>query len=89
MHTEAPRGSSELSYRGSHAEIILHILGGGGGPPSSEMCKISLLILHNILHISEEGRGAPPPDFVQSLHGSGGGGGRGVLTRTDPLVSSV
>ena len=31
--------------------------------------------------------GAPPPDFVQTLHGSGGGGGeRGALTRTEPKL---
>ena len=35
------------------------------------MCKKPYQILHNFLHISEEG--APPPDFVQNLHKSGGG----------------
>ena len=47
--------------------------------------KKTLLIPHDILHISEEGGG---PDFVQNLHGSGGGGGRGALTRTEPNVAS-
>ena len=46
----------------------------------------TLLILHNILHISEEG--PPPRDFVQNLQdlevGGGGGGAHGALTRTEP-----
>ena len=37
MHTEAPRGSSKLSYRGSHAEMNFPATFEEGGGGASEM----------------------------------------------------
>ena len=49
------------------------------------MCKISLLLHPNILHISEEGGGAPPPRIPCKVFTDlERGGGEGALTKTEP-----